>query len=257
MSTAHPFDDRVALVTGAASGIGRSIATALAERGARVLAHDVRESGREVAEEIGGAFLQADLSDMEQTRGLARQALDAEGRIDILVNNAGFQHMSDVESFPEETWAKLVQVLLVAPFQLIKHLIPGMKERRWGRIVNMSSIHGLVASPYKSAYVAAKHGLVGLTKTVAIEAGEDGVTVNAICPTFTRTPLVERQIGEQAEILGISEDRVLQEVMLTNAAIKRLVEPEEVASLACYLASDEAGAITGAAFPVDAGWTAR
>ena len=233
------------------------MAMAFAERGARVLVHDIRETGMEVAEEVGGTFLQADLSDMEQTRDLARQALAAEGRVDVLVNNAGFQHMSVVEDFPEETWAKLVQVLLVAPFQLTKHLIPGMKERKWGRIINMSSIHGLVASPYKSAYVAAKHGLVGLTKTVAIEAGTDGVTVNAICPTFTRTPLVESQIGEQAGILGISEESVVEDVMLSNAAIKRLVEPEEVAGLACYLASEEARSITGAAFPIDAGWTAR
>lgn len=257
MATAPPLSGRVALITGAASGIGRSMATAFAERGARVLIHDIQRTGMAVAEELGGTFLQADLSDMDQTRDLARQAMEAEGRVDVLVNNAGFQHMSAVEDFPEETWAKLVQVLLVAPFQLTKYLIPGMKERKWGRIINMSSIHGLVASPYKSAYVAAKHGLVGLTKTVAIEAGTDGVTVNAICPTFTRTPLVESQIGEQAGILGISEESVVEDVMLATAAIKRLVEPEEVASLACYLASEDARSITGAAFPIDAGWTAR
>ncbi|MCH8207098.1 MAG: 3-hydroxybutyrate dehydrogenase [Chloroflexi bacterium] len=257
MSATHPLDDKVALVTGAASGIGRAIAEAFSRRGARVLVHDIRETGLEVAEEIGGAFLQADLSDMAQTRGLARRALEAEGRVDILVNNAGFQHMSAVEDFPEETWAQLVQVLLVAPFQLTKHLIPGMKQRKWGRIINMSSIHGLVASPYKSAYVSAKHGLVGFTKTVALEAGTDGVTVNAICPTFTRTPLVEAQIGEQARILGISEDDVVEQVMVASAAIKRLVEPEEVAALACFLASEDARSITGAALTIDAGWTAR
>jgi 3-hydroxybutyrate dehydrogenase len=257
MSTTPPLHEKIALVTGAASGIGRAIAEAFSERGARVLVHDLRETGLEVAEETGGVFLQADLSDMAQTRDLARRALEVEGRVDILVNNAGFQHMSPVEDFPEEIWAQLVQVLLVAPFQLTKHLIPGMKQRKWGRIINMSSIHGLVASPYKSAYVAAKHGLVGLTKTVAIEAGTDGVTVNAICPTFTRTPLVETQIGEQARILGISEDDVVEKVMVASAAIKRLVEPEEVASLACFLASEDARSITGAALPIDAGWTAR
>ena len=257
MSTALPFDDKVALVTGAASGIGRSIAVALAERGARVLAHDVRESGREVAEEIGGAFLQADLSDMEQTRGLARQALDAEGRIDILVNNAGFQHMSDVESFPEETWAKLVQVLLVAPFQLIKHLIPGMKERRWGRIVNMSSIHGLVASPYKSAYVAAKHGLVGLTKTAALEVAACGVTVNAICPGYVNTALVRNQIADLARIRGMPESEVIERVILEPQSVKRMVEPSEVAQMALFLAGPDSQSITGSTQVMDGGWSAR
>ena len=255
--TAPPLQNRVALITGAGSGIGRAIATAFSGQGARVLVNDLQESGLDVAEEIGGVFLQADLSDMDQTRELARRAVEVEGRVDILVNNAGFQHMSLVEDFPEETWAKLVQVLLVAPFQLTKHLIPGMKQRRWGRIINMSSIHGLVASPFKSAYVAAKHGLIGLTKTVAIEAGAEGVTVNAICPTFTRTPLVEAQIGEQANILGISEDDVVEQVMTASAAIKRLVEPEEVAALASFLVSEDARSITGVAFPIDAGWTAR
>ena len=255
--TAPPLQNRVALITGAGSGIGRAIAAAFSGQGARVLVNDLQESGLDVAEEIGGVFLQADLSDMDQTRELARRAVEVEGRVDILVNNAGFQHMSLVEDFPEETWAKLVQVLLVAPFQLTKHLIPGMKQRRWGRIINMSSIHGLVASPFKSAYVAAKHGLIGLTKTVAIEAGTEGVTVNAICPTFTRTPLVEAQIGEQANILGISEDDVVEQVMTASAAIKRLVEPEEVAALASFLVSEDARSITGAAFPIDAGWTAR
>ncbi|MDP3062067.1 MAG: SDR family NAD(P)-dependent oxidoreductase, partial [Chloroflexota bacterium] len=190
--------DKVVLVTGAASGIGRSIAELFAQSGAYVLVNDVVESGREVADSIGGAFLRADLADVEQVRSLATRALEARGKVDILVNNAGYQHVAPVEEFPEEQWMKLVQVMLTAPFQLTRRLLPGMKGRGWGRIINIASIHGLVASPYKSAYVSAKHGLIGLTKAVALEAGAYGVTVNAICPSYVRTPLVEGQVKEQA-----------------------------------------------------------
>ncbi|MDP3062675.1 MAG: SDR family NAD(P)-dependent oxidoreductase, partial [Chloroflexota bacterium] len=201
-----PLKDKVVLVTGAASGIGRSIAELFAQSGAYVLVNDVVESGREVANSIGGAFLRADLADVEQVRSLATRALEARGRVDILVNNAGYQHVAPVEEFPEEQWIKLVQVMLTAPFQLTRRLLPGMKGRGWGRIINIASIHGLVASPYKSAYVSAKHGLIGLTKAVALEAGAYGVTVNAICPSYVRTPLVEGQVKEQARALDISED---------------------------------------------------
>ncbi|MDP3063671.1 MAG: 3-hydroxybutyrate dehydrogenase [Chloroflexota bacterium] len=249
--------DKVVLVTGAASGIGRSIAELFAQSGAYLLVNDVVESAREVANSIGGAFLQADLADVEQVRSLAARALEARGRVDILVNNAGFQHVAPVEEFPEEQWMKLVQVMLTAPFQLTRRLLPGMKGRGWGRIINIASIHGLVASPYKSAYVSAKHGLIGLTKAVALEAGAYGVTVNAICPSYVRTPLVEGQVKEQARALDISEAEVLDRVMLGPAAIKRLVEPEEVARLALFLASEDARSITGAAYAIDAGWTAR
>ena len=257
MSSPTPLHDKVALITGAGGGIGRSIAQVYAEAGARVIVTDLLESGQEVADEVGGTYIQADLSDMEETRALCRRAVEAEGRVDILVNNAGLQHMAPVDEFPEETWAKLVQIMLVAPFQTTKHLLPGMKERGWGRIINMSSIHGLVASPYKSAYVSAKHGLIGLTRTVALEVGEHGVTVNAICPGFTRTPLVEGQIEDQARTRGIRVDEVMDKVILEPAAIKRLVEPEEVARLALFLASEDARSITGSAFSIDAGWTAR
>lgn len=250
---------KTALVTGAASGIGRAIAQALAQEGARVLVHDVqREAGEEVARSMGNgsAFLYADLRDPETVRGLARRALSL-GPVDILVNNAGFQHVSPVESFPEETWNAMIQVMLTAPFQLIRALLPGMKERRWGRILNMGSIHAVVASPFKSAYIAAKHGLVGLTRAVALEAGAYGVTVNAICPAYVRTPLVQGQIEDQAKALGIPEVDVVQKVMLEPAAIKRLIEPHEVADLAVYLCSDRASAVTGAAWTIDLGWTAR
>lgn len=251
------LESKVAMVTGGGSGIGRAIAAAMAERGAHVIIADMSDSGQKVADEIGGTFLQADLADLEQTRQLGQQAVEQKGRVDILVNNAGFQHMSPVEDFPDETWAKLVQVMLVAPFQLIKYTLPGMKERGWGRVINMSSIHGLIASPFKSAYVSAKHGIVGLTKTVALEAGEHGVTVNAICPAYVRTPLVEAQIADQARMTNIGEDEVTDKVMLGPAAIKHLIDPEEVAALALFLASDDARSITGACYTIDLGWTAR
>ena len=257
MSGRMELTGRVALVTGAASGIGRSIARAFADGGARVLVSDVMDTGHRVAEELGGSFLKADLSSMAEVRALAKRATEVGGRVDILVNNAGFQHVAPVEEFSEETWARMVQVMLIAPFQLTRWVLPGMKERGWGRIINISSIHGLVASPYKSAYVSAKHGLLGLTKTVALEAGGYGVTVNAICPTYVRTPLVEDQIEDQARTRGISTDDVIENVLLEPAAIKRLVEPDEVADLALYLASEKARSITGAAYTIDLGWTAR
>ena len=251
------LDGKTALVTGAASGIGKAIATALANEGANVLVNDLTEAGRAVADDIGGTFIKADLSDREAVVALARHALEACGRIDILVNNAGFQHVAPVEEFPEETWVKMIQVMLIAAFQLTKHLAPAMKQNKWGRIINMSSLHGIVASPYKSAYIAAKHGLIGLTKTVALELGEFGITANAICPAYVRTPIVDNQIKAQAATHGIGEDEVIEQIMLEPAAIKRLIQPEEVAVLALFLASDKASAVTGAAHMIDLGWTAR
>ena len=248
---------RTVLVTGAGSGIGKAIAVLFANEGANVLVSDLTDAGRSVADDIGGTFIQADLSDREAVVGLARHALEASGRIDILVNNAGFQHVAPVEDFPEDTWAKMIQVMLIAAFQLTKHLAPAMKQNRWGRIINMSSLHGIVASPYKSAYVAAKHGLIGLTRTVALELGEFGITANAICPAYVRTPIVDDQIRDQAAAHGIGEDEVIEKIMLGPAAIKRLIQPEEVAGLALFLASDKASAMTGAAHMIDLGWTAR
>ena len=248
-----------ALVTGGASGIGRAIALAFAREGARVLVHDLDRTGGEAAAQAAGGgalFISGDLRSPQQVREVAFRALEV-GPVDILVNNAGFQYVAPVESFPEETWADMVQVMLTAPFQLIRALLPSMKERRWGRIINIASIHGLVASPFKAAYVAAKHGLVGLTKTVALEAGPYGVTVNAICPAYVRTRLVESQVAAQAANLGIPEQEVISRVMLAPAAIQRLIEPEEVAELAVYLASDKAAAVTGAVWTLDLGWTAR
>ncbi len=248
---------RVALVTGAAGGIGRAVAERLAAEGLRVVVHDRETGGREVAEALGGVFVQADLSDPKEVWRLAVEAERAYGRVDVLVNNAGFQHVAPLERFPLDVWQAMQQVMVTAPFQLIRSYLKGMKERRWGRIVNLGSIHALVASPYKAAYVTAKHALLGLTRAAALEAGEAGVTVNAVCPAYVRTPLVERQIADQAANLGLDEDEVVQRVMLEPAAIKRLIEPEEVAALVAYLVSDAAGAVSGACLPIDLGWTAR
>jgi 3-hydroxybutyrate dehydrogenase len=248
---------KVALVTGAGSGIGRAIAEVFAREGARVVVHDLHPEARAVAQAIDGVFAQADLSSPALVQQLATEALGVAGRVDILVNNAGFQHIAPVDEFPEEIWSRMLQVMLTAPFQLTKYLLPGMKQQRWGRIINVASVHGQVASPFKSAYITAKHGLLGLTKTVALEVGGHGITANAICPAYVRTPLVEGQIAAQSRSRGIPEAQVVEQVMLEPAAIKRLIEPEEVAELALFLASDRAGAITGVAHNIDLGWTAR
>ena len=255
--TDYGLDGRVVLITGAAGGFGQAMARVFSERGSRVVLSDLREEGADVAREVGGAFFRADISNGAEVKDLCRRIVESEGGVDVLVNNAGYQNIDPVDEFDEEVWSKMIEVMLTAPFRLTKHLLPGMKERGWGRIVNMSSIHGLVASPYKSAYIAAKHGLIGLTKTVALEAGEFGITVNAICPGYSRTSLVENQIADQARTRSIPAEEVLTNVMLGPAAIKRLVEPEEIAQLAAFLASDHAGSITGAAYTIDAGWTAR
>ncbi len=252
------FENKTALVTGAGSGIGRACAQAFAHAGARVLVHDIVPEAQSFARDLGATFLQADLADQEAVKALAQAALQAgDGRVDILVNNAGFQQIHPVEEFPEATWNRMIQVMLTAPFQLIKYLLPAMKANRWGRIINISSLHGVVASPFKSAYISAKHGLMGLTRTVALEAAPFGVTVNAICPAYVRTPIVDKQIADQARTLNIPESEVIEQVMLAPAAIKRLIEPEEVAAFALYLASNKAGIITGAAHMLDLGWTAR
>ena len=250
---------RAAIVTGAASGIGRAIATDLAAQGARVLFADLNiEEGERVAADFStGAFQLADTAKQSDCDALVARAVREFGGVDILVNNAGLQHVAPVEEFPVETWEQLVRVMLFGAFYLTRAALPHMYAKGWGRIVNIASVHGLVASPYKSAYVAAKHGLVGFTKAVALEAAEKGVTVNAVCPSYVRTPLVEKQVADQAKVHGISEDAVIRDIMLAPAALKRLLEPSEVAAYVRFLCSDQAGGITGATQLIDVGWTAR
>lgn len=248
---------RAAIVTGAASGIGRAIAEDLAAHGARVLCADLDAGGDRVAAGLGGVFQRCDVSSRDDCRAVVDRCLAEFGRVDILVNNAGLQHISPVEDFPEDRWEHLVRVMLFGAFYLTKYALPHMYERGWGRVVNISSLHGLVASPYKSAYIAAKHGLNGFTKTIALEAGEKGVTVNAVCPAYVRTPMVEKQIADQARVHGISEEQVVRDIMLAPAAIKQLLEPSQVAAYVTFLCGDAAAGITGAMQVIDSGWTAR
>ncbi len=249
---------RRAIVTGAASGIGRAIAEDLARQGTRVLVADVNDAdGEAVARELGGVFAKADLSRRADCDAVVDRAVRELGGVEILVNNAGLQHVAPVEDFPVERWEHIVHTMLFGAFYLTRAALPHMYRAGWGRIVNIASVHGLVASPYKSAYVSAKHGLVGFTKTVALEAAEKGVTVNAVCPSYVRTPLVEKQIADQAKVHGIPEEAVLRDIMLAPAALKRLLEPAEIAAYVRFLCTDDASAITGAVQVIDAGWTAR
>jgi 3-hydroxybutyrate dehydrogenase len=249
---------RTAVVTGAASGIGRAITEALAGAGATVVVVDLdREQGAAIAEQVGGYFIQADLARQEECRHVVDVTVHQYGRLDILVNNAGFQHISPIEAFPEAEWNRMIAVMLTAPFLLTRYAWPHMKAQQWGRVVNIASIHGQVASPFKVGYISAKHGLIGLTRTAALEGGAHGITVNAVCPAYVRTPLVESQIEAQAQARGISAEEVLEQVMLEPAAIKRLIEPAEISAFVTYLCSDAASAITGATLNIDLGWTAR
>ncbi|HET7272940.1 MAG TPA: 3-hydroxybutyrate dehydrogenase [Rubrobacter sp.] len=240
-----------ALVTGAASGIGRACAQRLSRAGASVTVLDLDgDAARGVAEDIGGEALQADLSDYGVLDSLEVDA-------DIVVNNAGLQYVAPVEEFPPERFSIILRIMLEAPFRIVQKALPGMYERGWGRIINISSIHGQVASPYKSAYISAKHGLEGFSKTVALEGGGRGVTSNCICPAYVRTPLVENQIADQARRHGIPEDEVIEKIMLTEPAIKRLIEPDEVAELATFLCAPEASFINGTSIVMDGGATAH
>ncbi|TVO74107.1 3-hydroxybutyrate dehydrogenase [Sedimenticola selenatireducens] len=252
------MQNKVAVVTGGASGIGLAVAKKLNSLGCKVVIADFNlEAGGVAAEGIGATFIQADLSDADQCRSLIEQTTQLHGGVDILVNNAGFQHISPIEEFPIEQWNKLLGVMLTAPFLLMRYSWPMMKQKGWGRVINIASVHAMVASPFKAGYISAKHGVIGLTKTAALEGGEFGITVNAICPAYVRTPLVENQIADQARTRGIKEEEVVTDVMLKNAAIKKLIEPEEVANLVAFLASDQASSITGSSLTIDSGWTAQ
>jgi 3-hydroxybutyrate dehydrogenase len=250
--------NKIALVTGAASGIGLACAERLARDGCQVVLADLNEkAGKEHAARLQGIFIRADLSGRDGCKSLVEQALSTLGTVHILVNNAGFQHVSPIEDFPEEQWERMIFLMLTAPFLLTRYCWPAMKKQKWGRIVNIASIHALIASPFKVGYTSAKHGLLGLTKTAALEGGEFGITVNALCPAYVKTPLVDNQIADQAKANRMSPEEVVEKIMLAPAAVKRLIEPAEVADYVAYLCSDTGSVITGAAVTMDLGWTAR
>ena len=256
---------RSAIVTGSTSGIGLGIATAFAKAGINVMLNgfgDPREIERirqQLTDMYGikVAYSNADMTKPNEIEVMVEQARELFGQVDILVNNAGIQHVQQIEDFPEEKWDAILAINLSSSFHTIKHTLAEMKSQEWGRIINLASAHGLVASPYKSAYVAAKHGMVGLTKAVALEAAEYGVTVNAICPGYVLTPLVEKQIPDTAMARGISEEEVKRDVLLKAQPTKRFVTVEQLGALAVFLCSDAAASITGATLPMDGGWTSQ
>ena len=248
---AMDLSGRTALVTGAASGIGRACAQRLAAAGARVVLVDINADGLDaVAGAVGGVPCTLDLADLD-----AIDRLDAD--VDILVNNAGLQHVAAIEDFPPAVFSRILLVMLEAPFRLVRHVLPHMYAGGWGRVINISSVHGLRASPYKAAYVAAKHGLEGLSKVIALEGGARGVTSNCLNPAYVRTPLVENQIAAQAAAHALDPSAVLDNVMLARPAIKRLIEADEVAEFAAYLCTPQASFVTGASIAIDGGWTAQ
>lgn len=270
---------KVAIVTGSTSGIGLGIARALAAQGMDIMLNgfgdleDIERTRRDVegicpnvqatcsdamrVHGIRAAYSRADMSKAAEVTSLVEETIDKFGRVDVLVNNAVVQHVEAIESFPPEKWDQIISINLTSAFHAIRAAVPGMKERRWGRIINVASAHALVASPYKSAYVAAKHGILGLTKTVALETAEHGITCNAICPGYVLTPLVEKQIPETAKARGLTEEQVIRDVLLHAQPTRRFVTVEEIGMTATFLCSAGAASITGIALPVDGGWTAQ
>jgi len=258
--------DKVALVTGSTSGIGLGIAEALAARGLRAVilnglgdAAEIEATRAALSERHGIEvdYLGADMSRPYAIETMMEQALRRHGAVDILVNNAGIQHVAPIESFPSAKWDAILAINLSAAFHTTRLALPAMKDKGWGRIVNIASAHALVASPFKSAYVAAKHGIAGLTKAVALEAAEAGVTVNALCPGYVLTPLVQQQIPDTARARGLSEEQVVRDVLLAAQPTRRFVTVEQVAAFTCFLASEAAASVTGAVLPIEGGWTAH
>jgi 3-hydroxybutyrate dehydrogenase len=257
--------DKVALVTGSTSGIGLGIARALARAGAAIVLNgfgaveEITKTRDDLAREYGVkvGYSPADMTKPTAVGDMIGSTLLEHGRLDILVNNAGIQHVAPLEQFPPEKWDQILAINLSAAFHTIRLALPAMRERGYGRIINVASAHGLVASPFKAAYVAAKHGIVGLTKVTALEAAEQGITCNAICPGYVYTPLVEAQIDGQAKAHGISREQVIRDVLLAQQPNKRFATVEEIGALTVFLASEAAASITGTALPVDGGWTAH
>jgi 3-hydroxybutyrate dehydrogenase len=255
---------RAAIVTGSTSGIGLGIARAFAAAGMDVMFNglgvsDIDDIRIDIEREFGvsTAYSGADMSKPDQIAAMFEEAVAQFGKVDVLVNNAGIQHVEAIETFPPAKWDQIIAIDLSAAFHTIRAVVPGMKARRWGRIINVASAHALVASPFKSAYVTAKHGLIGLTKTVALETAEFGITANAICPGYVLTPLVEKQIPETARARMLTEEQVVRDVLLKAQPTRRFVTTEEIGAMAVFLATDGAQSITGTALPVEGGWTAQ
>ncbi len=255
---------KTAIITGSSSGIGLGMAEAFAKAGVNLVMNGI-EPFDQVADDVArieqlgvkAVYSPANMMKPDQIRAMVALAEETFGGVDILVNNAGIQFVSPIDDFPEEKWDAIIAINMSAAFHTIKAALPGMKRRAWGRIINLVSAHGLVASPYKAAYVTAKHGMIGLTKTVALEVAEQGITVNAICPGYVWTPLVERQIPDTAAARGMTEQQVIEEVLLKAQPTKTFVSVEQLGGLALFLCSDAAASMTGASLPVDGGWTAQ
>jgi 3-hydroxybutyrate dehydrogenase len=264
-SSANPLAGKSAIVTGSTSGIGLGIAKALAAQGTNVMlngfgeptAIDVLRHQLEVEHGIRALYSPADMSKPADITAMVDVATESFGGVDILVNNAGIQHVEAIETFPPEKWDAVIAINLSSAFHATRAVVAGMKRRRFGRIINIASAHGLVASPFKSAYVAAKHGIVGFTKTIALETAEHGITVNAICPGYVLTPLVEKQIPETAKARGLTEEQVIRDVLLHAQPTRRFVTTEQLGALAVFLCTDAAASMTGTALPVEGGWTAQ